>query len=102
MNTSHPLFQSRRIPRDVPVEHQPAELQINAFPRRICADEKPRATIGLGFPEAVHLLLPFGVMHAAVDLGNFAGESQSVESTDEVIERVPMLSKDDQLLAREF
>jgi hypothetical protein len=46
VDTAHPLFKADRVPGDIVVDHQPAELKIDAFARRFGCHEDL-----VGFPE---------------------------------------------------
>ena len=43
VDAPHPLLEARGVPRDVVVHHQPAELEVDPFSRRIGGDEEAGA-----------------------------------------------------------
>ena len=97
MNAAHALFQPGRIPRDVVVHHQPAELQVDAFARRVRSEQiLSPAFIGRP-PKPIDLDFSLSKVHAAVNRGNLVGESHRLEPPAEPVERVPMLREDDEL-----
>ena len=69
VDAAHALFQAGRIPGDVVIDHDPAELEVDPLGRRVGADHETRAPFAAGLAEALDLLLALGVVHAAVDHG---------------------------------
>ena len=39
MNAAHTLFKADRVPRDVVIDHQPAELEVDPLTSSFCGDE---------------------------------------------------------------
>jgi len=39
VNAAHPLLKADRVPRDVVIDHQPAELEVDAFARGFRGDK---------------------------------------------------------------
>src|SRR5208283_5902748 len=71
MDPTHPLLQSNRIPRDIVVDHEPAELEIDSLASRFGRDHDLAilAELPLGTqPGAGLVAVPD--LHAAVDLGD--------------------------------
>ena len=97
VDAAHALLESCRVPRQVIVDHQPAELEIDPFACRVGRHEVIRAALVCRLPEELDLALPLPVRHAAVDQRDLSGEPESFEPPYEEIRRVPMLCEDDEL-----
>ena len=91
VDAAHPLLQPVGVPRDVVVDHQVAELEVDALPGRLGGDHD----LG-GLPEVAFLLDPLRQLHLAVDLGDLEVLGQVL---DQVVEGVLVLGEDQQLLA---
>src|SRR5207249_9916236 len=90
MNASQPLFKTRRIPRHVVVDHQPAELEIYAFARGFCRD----ADLPAG-AEVLLRPLTFVRIHPAV---NFACRvAPGGQVFEQVGEGIAMFSENEEL-----
>ena len=69
VDAPHALLQPHRVPRDVVVDHEPAELEVDAFARRLRRHEHLRALAKLLLridARAWRVAVPD--LHAAVDL----------------------------------
>ena len=102
MYTPHALFQAHRVPGDVEVHHQPAELQVDALACRFGRDHYLRRFFELPFGEntATHHITVTN-FHAAVDHGQFQtpvtkfAEGASVLAvTGKIIQSVLVLGED--------
>ena len=102
MDAAHPLLQSRRIPGDIVIHHQPAELQVDALGGGIGADHVGGAAFLGCAAEEIDLLLAFEVVHRAVDLRDPAGEAHTFETADQEVEGVAMFGKDENLFVAPF
>ncbi len=98
MDASHALFQARRVPGDIVVDHEPANLQIDAFASRIGRNQVFRAAFGDRATEECDLFLTFQVVHTAMDLRNLVCEAESFEPSNQKFECVPVLGEDNQLV----
>ena len=58
VDAAHALFQASGVPRHVEVDHDPAELEVDAFGRGVGADHEAGAAFFVGQAEAFDLLLP--------------------------------------------
>src|SRR5262245_47016345 len=61
VNAPHPLFEPRRIPWDVVIDHHPAELQVDAFASCVGGNEEPSPAFSYWFTEEFDLILPLQV-----------------------------------------
>ena len=95
VNPAHPLLQPRRVPGDVVVDHQPAELQVDALAGRIGGDHVARTVRP---PEGLHLTVPLPPVHAAVDLCRVAPVAKPFQAPHQVIHGVPVFAEDEPLL----
>ena len=100
VDAAHALFQPCRVPGHVVVYHHPAELEVDAFARRVRGHEEPRPALRHRLAEQFDLLLPLGVVQPAVNPGDLAGEAKALKATNEVFERVAVLGEDQQFLLR--
>ena len=94
VDAAHPLLEPRRVPGDVVVDHQPAELQVDPLARRV-GGRPGNGTASR--PGACGRTRPgprAPVVHAAVDPGDLAGEAEPFEPPDEEVERVAVLGED--------
>ena len=97
VDAAHALLEPSRIPGDVVVHHQPAELEVDPLARGIGRYEVARAA---GTAEELDLLLAFLPSHAAVDLRHPTREAEAFQTADEVVHRIAVLAEDEPLLAR--
>ena len=108
VDAADPLLQPDGVPGDVVVDHQPAELQVDAFAGRLGGDEHlgRLAELALGV-DARSRRVAVADLHAAVDLGD--GQAPLAELAEraavaavagEVVERVLVLGEDEQLHLR--
>ncbi len=102
VNPAHPLLEASGIPRHVEVDHDPAELEIDAFGRSVGADHEPCAAVLVSSAKPLDLSLAILVIHAAVNLGDLARIAHPPEATDKVVKGVSVLGEDDQLLTDEL
>ena len=102
MDATHPLFQTRWIPGDIPVHHEPAELQVNTLTCGVGGDQESATAFVVVGSEPLDLHLALGVVHAAMNLGNVPSVAHAFQPADQVGERVAVLGKDDELLAGEL
>ena len=102
VDAAHALLQAHRIPGNVVVDHEPAELEVDAFARRLGCRHDLAAFTELALridPAAGRVAV--ADLHAAVNLGY--GQMPFVPHfLDEVIERVLMLREDQELHLRIF
>ena len=96
VNAPHPLLKARRIPREVVVHHQPAELEVDPLSRRVRRDEKP-GTVRL--PEPLHLLLALRPAHAAVDDRHLVRVAETFDAPHQEVHGVAVLGEDEPLVA---
>ena len=95
MDAPHPLLQTDGVPRDVVVDHQPTELQVDAFAGRLCGDKLLGAVAVAEYPLGVEAgagHVAVADLHAAVDLRDVQAPLR--ELIDEVVQRVFMLGED--------
>ena len=95
MDAPHALLEPRRIPGDVVVHHEPAELEVDALARGVGRHEETGA---VGAPEALDLDLTRRPGQPAVYLRDVAGVPESLQAADQVVGGVPMLGEDEPLL----
>src|SRR5205823_14462862 len=98
MQTAHSLFEASRIPRDVEVDHNPGELQVEAFTRRIGGHhEAHTACVGTGQVarapklwrhKAEALQITLLLIHSAMDHGDFFAVAELREPLLQVNKRV--------------
>ena len=101
VDSAHTLLEAGRVPRNVEVDHDPAELEVDAFRGSIGADHEPHTAGVVRQAKSLNMLLSFRVVHPAVDLGDLLGVAHATETLDQVVERVSMLGENDELLSRE-
>src|SRR5262249_13321912 len=92
VDAPQPLLQSRRVPRQVVVYHQSAELEVDAFTRRF-----RRYTDLLLSPELLLSTLALVRVHAAVNLTG--RETPAFKIVAEIVESVTVLREEEQLAA---
>ncbi len=92
VDASEPLLQASRVPRHVVVDHQVAELEVDALAGRLGR----HAHLGLG-AELFLGPLPFVRVHAAVDLARRVAPAAQVLL--DVVQRVAVLGEQQQLAA---
>ena len=96
MDASHALLQPHRVPGDVVVDHEPAELEVDALPcclgRHQHLGRLPEGPLGI---DAGAGGVAVADLHAAVDLGD--GEAPGFELADQVVEGVLVLGEDQEL-----
>ena len=96
MDATHPLLKAGRVPRDVVVDHQVAELQIDALASGVGGDQEAGA---VGSAKAGHLLFAFRPSHAAVDGGHLIGVAETFNAADKEIHGVSVFGEDQPLLS---
>jgi len=71
VNAAHPLLKADRVPRDVVIDHQPAELEVDTFSSGLCGDEHLAgfAELALGVDSGAGRVA-VADLHPAVNLGN--------------------------------
>ena len=77
VNPAHALFETGRIPGDVVIDHDPAELEVDTLGSGIGTDHQPRSALLGGNTEALDLVLAFREVHATVDLGDVTRVSEA-------------------------
>ncbi len=92
MDAAEALLKARGIPRQVVVDHQPAELEVDAFAGGFGGD----ANLARG-AEVLLGALPLVGVHAAVDFGD--GVAPFFEVVAQVFEGVAVFGEDEQLAA---
>ncbi len=80
----HPLLEPGRVPGDVVVHRDPAELEVDPLSRGIRGHQEGGAPLRRRSAEALDLGLALPVVHSAVDLGHPAGEAQALQAPDQV------------------
>ena len=95
MDPAHPLFQAGRVPRNVVVDHQAAELQIDALARGVGGHHVARA---VRTAKGLHLAVAFLPVHAAMDLRCLPPVAEPLQAPHQVVHRVPVLTEDEPLL----
>ena len=100
VDAPHPLFQAHRIPGNVVVDHEPAELEVDAFARRLRCRHDLAAFTELALRiDAATGSVAVADLHAAMNLRY--GEVPFVPHLlDEVIERVLVLRENQKLHLR--
>jgi len=101
VDASHPLFQTCRVPGHVIVNHQPTELQIDAFASGIGGDQIVGAAVVQRTPKKLDLCLAVPVVEAAMDQGNLSGESDPFQTAHQKLRCVAVLGEDDEFLPGE-
>ena len=101
MDAPHALLKPGRVPRHVVVDHDPAELQVDAFGGSVGTDHQSRSARGRRQAETLDLFLTLRVVHAAMDLCDLPGVAQPAEAADQETEGIPVLSEDQHLLVGE-
>ena len=67
VDTAHPLLEAGRVPREVVVDHEPAELEVDTLSGSVRSDEVVGAAIARRATEELDLPLTLPVVHAAMD-----------------------------------
>ena len=97
MNAAEALLEAVRIPRQVIVDHEMRTLQVDAFTGSIRGNQD--ADILVLFEQGFDLS-PLVAQHAAMDGYNgFFLAKQSTNLRTQIVQRIPVLGKDDELLA---
>ena len=97
VDATEALLKAVRVPRQVVVHHQVRPLQIDALARRIGGQQHPHHGVVL---ERFLCLQPRVAAHAAVDEDHRLVVAQERDDAVlQVVQRVPVLGKEDQLLA---
>ena len=108
VDAAHALLQPHRVPRDVVVDHEPAELEVDAFAGGFGGDQDLAvlAELALGI-DAGAGRVAVADLHAAVDLrdaetplAQLAERPAIFAVASEVVERVLVLGEDEQLHLR--
>ena len=105
MDAAHALLQPHGIPRDVVIDHQPAELQVDAFAGGFGGDEHLGGLAKLAFGEDAGAgRVAVADLHAAVNLrhgqapfAELAQRTAVLAVAAEEIQRVLVLGEDEQL-----
>ena len=90
VNAAHPLLQTSRVPGDVVVDHQAAELEVDALARGVGRDKEAGTR---RVAEALHLLLALLPRHGAVDRGDLTRVAKRFEPSDQVVDGVAVLTE---------
>ncbi len=97
VDASEALFDAVRVPRQVIVCHEVRALQVDAFAGGIGSDENFRVRI---VAKGIFCCLALLAVHPAVDHDyGFLATIKLAQILHEIIERIPMLSEDDELAA---
>jgi hypothetical protein len=91
VDSPHSLFQPVRVPRQIPVDHHPAELEVDALTGGICPDQE----LGV-LPEPLFGGDAVLELHAPVDDAD--GTAPLAKLSGQVLQGVPVLGKDEDLL----
>ena len=95
MDAAEALLQAVRIPGQVVVDHQVGVLQVHAFAGGVGGDQHP---CGRVVAEQLLHLAPLFALHPAVDHDHgFLAADQAPDLVGQVVQRVAVLGKDDQL-----
>ena len=98
MNAPEPLLDAVRIPRQVVVDHQVGALEVDALSRRVRRQQHLHIGVAL---ERLLRLQPVLATHPAVDHDHGVGAAeQRGDATLQIVQRVPMFGKENQLLCR--
>ena len=89
MDAPHALFQAVRVPGDIVIDHQVAELEVDPLTSCFCC----KADLGR-FVEALGCLAPQHRIHAAMNLAGRIAPLLQVAA--QVLQRVAMFSEDQQ------
>src|SRR4030042_3589165 len=101
VNASHALFKPCRVPRDIIVDHQPAELQVDAFTCCVCCNKEP-STISINrAAEEFHLFIALteaGVFvgmsaHPTMYLSYLPRIAYSLQAADKELKGIPVLGE---------
>src|SRR5437867_4359551 len=92
MDTAHPLLKAVRIPRQVPVHHDAAELEVDPLTRRVRGDHELNLRTSKVLLRGDAVLQP----HPAVDVAD--RETPLSHLARKVVERVFMLREDEYFL----
>ena len=98
VDAAHPLLQPVRVPRDVVVEQDVADLKVDAFAGGLGGDQnldRAFAELLLGV-QARARLVARARLHAAVDAAD--AEAPGLQSVDEIVQRVLELGEEKQAL----
>ena len=95
VNAPHPLLEARRVPRDVVVHHQPAELEVDPFSGRVRGDEE---ACPVRLPKALHLLLALRPGHPAMDDRHLVRVAETFDAPHQEIHGVAVLGEDQPLV----
>ena len=101
MDAAHPLLQPRRIPGDVVVHHQPAELQVDPLAGGVGRHQVAGAAFRDGAAKELDLPVALPIGQAAVNERNATGEAEAFQPAHQELRGVAMLGEDDQLLVPE-
>ncbi len=80
VNAPHTLFQACRVPGDIVVDHEPADLEVDTFPCCIGRYQVHGPTLFHGPTEGGNLFLALLVVHPTMNLGNLACEAHSFQA----------------------
>ena len=101
MDAAHALLQPRRVPGNVVVHHQPAELQVDALAGGVGGHQVVGAALRRRAAKERHLPVALPVGQAAVDQRDAPREAQAFQPPHQELRGVAVLGEDDQLLAAE-
>src|ERR1017187_6462793 len=110
MDASHSLFQAYGIPRNVVINHKPAELQVYAFAGGLSSNQYLGGFTKFAFSKNTSAwCVSVTHFHASVNLGyakapfhQFAHRSPFASVASKIVEAILMLRKDEQLHLRIF
>ena len=100
VDAAHPLLEAVRVPGDVVVEEDVADLEVDALARRLGGDQD----LDLAFPElllgveARARLVARARLHAAVDAAD--AEAPRLQPIHQIVQRVLELGEEEQALVR--
>ena len=99
VDASHPLLQAVGIPGDVVVDHQRAELQVDALTRGLGRHHnlRPVAEGVFGLDAGVHIQRTVDGHHVVTPLAQFAQRVLSLAGPGQILQRVLELGEDQQL-----
>ena len=108
VDTAHALLKANRVPRNVVIDHQPAELKVDALSRGLCGDKHLTRLAELAFSvDSAAGRVAVADLHTAVNLGDgqtplaqLAKRSAIPAVANQKVERVLVLGEKQELHGR--
>ena len=95
VNAAHALFEADRVPGDVVVHHQAAELEVDPF---TCGIGRHEETGTFSLPKTLYLLLSFRPVHSAVDDRHLIRVAETLDAPHQEAHGVAVLGEDQPLV----